>query len=69
VSTVPEAPPKQERAPPSGAVLVWNGVVTRIGIERGQENAPNPAERVEDTKSRSSGVASPSPDAEGVRVP
>jgi hypothetical protein len=69
VTTAPETDSEHERAPPPGALLVWNGMVTRLGIARRQDDATTPTGPGEDTTPRRTDAPSTSSDAEGVRVP
>ena len=45
MSNVPDTRSRHERSPPPSAVLVWNGMVTRIrpiGVERPKGDTPTP---------------------------
>ena len=72
MSDVPDTRSRHERSPPSSAVLVWNGMVTRIrpiGVERPEGDTPIPTARGADDAPGCSGAPSVSRGAGGVRVP
>ena len=73
MSNVPETRSMHERAPPSSAVLVWNGMVTRIrpiGAEHQEGDTPTPsATESEDKAPRRPGSPGASRAGGGVRVP
>ena len=59
MSNVPDTRSRHERSPPSSAVLVWNGMVTRIrptGVERPKGDTPTPTVRGADDAAGCSGA-------------
>jgi hypothetical protein len=71
MSNVPDTRWRHERSPPSGAVLVWNGMVTRIrpiGFERSEGDTPTPTARGADDAASCSGAPHDSGGTGGVRV-